>query len=375
MPRIRAILVLSLVATVACSPARGSAGGEARRTLPTSDSLSAFGGAFWYTTHRVGQPAQLHTGSDGVVVGHGERFELSSDGALVAIQIRDQLEVRPVTGGRGVQIAFPIADFAWRPGAHDLLYLVRDREHPRLAAWRMRKAGGDDSVVAEATYESLATAKVSPDGQWLAYYFGGQIKLLPLAEQTSRSVTLGPSDLLGEPAWASAGHLSVIDGNKLVLIDAVSGKRQTFAQADVDWTGADPVWTSDGKWVAMQYTNGFAVFGEHAEPLICQGPWAPINWSPDGHFLALNHGDNANTLTLHILDLHKNARDCSPEMLPEMYSIEAWNPNGNMVIAKGRPANGRKDGALQVWEVTDRGVKLDQVVPEGSNARWLAPKD
>lgn len=182
-----------------------------------------------------------------------------------------------------------------------------------------------------------------------------------------------PSDQpSGMAIWADSSHLTVsTSGSRIILESVSSGEQQVFADTGRELVGY-PVWTRDGSTVAVQFQAGTLVVRGGRSVIDCQGAWAPLGWSPDGRFLVLRSGNNADEFKLHLLDTRKSPDTCATVLIPEATSVQAWHPNSTAVLLKGTMSAGNVAGDLQLWEFTREAPHLVKDLGYGYSARWVS---
>jgi Tol biopolymer transport system component len=149
-------------------------------------------------------------------------------------------------------------------------------------------------VIADSGMRSLV---FSPDGKWLAFRDGVEVRRIRVDGGTSEFVTRGPLEILGGMAWIR-GDTLVIGSSRggLYAVPASGGTLRPWAATDSSFRRvAHPVALADGKTLLFWAGRGSKVPGVHALDLVTQ-EYALVRESPndvpvgyvDGHVLMVS---------------------------------------------------------------------------------------
>lgn len=318
---------------------------------------------------------------------------LSPDGRHVAFVALNALWLMPLGGApRKLLQAAPVHDVqmpSWAPDGRSLLYCT-DRDG-LVAVRRLRLADGGDELVAG---DGRLYPAPSPDGSRLACQdIAGNLLVRDLATGRERVLvrplaTDGPP---GAPSWSPDGrYIAFCDRNRLNrrfregyhlirVVDTLTGGERRHLPAEhqslSDRVAAGPVWSPDGRWMALVAESALWLLpvtaeGAPAGPArrLTDEPADHPGWSGDSRtLLYLSCG------RLRLLDLDSAAVPVRTRRLPGPHLITrrpVGGPAERLRIHAGQLWDGTGDSPRQDVDILVHGNRITAVEPH--RARRLA---
>lgn len=154
----------------------------------------------------------------------------------------------------------------------------------------------DESLI---YYNIYAPYRWSPDGKYISYAHGTEVRLLDIEKKTDRAVATNHAPVVrdgqpyGTPSWDAESKRLTYQTSEtaIAILDVESGKAQRIGQ------GFMPSWSPDGSKIAfLQGRPGqrdAVVYHTHdgrLEKLFKTWSNQPFIWSPDSQFLVFSKG-------------------------------------------------------------------------------------
>ncbi|MEV5885259.1 amidohydrolase family protein [Streptomyces sp. NPDC052020] len=317
------------------------------------------------TSRRRRRPRARVVADDRVPVQGIHLPALSPDGRQAAFAALNALWLLPLGGEpRKLLQAAPVHEVqmpAWAPDGRSLLYCT-DRDG-LVAVRRLRLADGADELVAG---DGRLHPALSPDGSRLACRdIAGNLLVRDLATGQERVLvrplaTDGPP---GAPTWSPDGrYVAFCDRNRLNhrfregyhlirVVDTLTGGERRHLPAEhqslSDRVAAGPVWSPDGRWMALVAESALWILPVTAEGTPA-GPARRLTDEPADH--PSWAGDSRTLLylscgRLRLLDLDDTAAPARTRGLPTPLLVTRRGPAGG-------PAGKLRIHAGQLWDAT-----------------------
>ncbi len=219
---------------------------------------------------QIDAPAETEENSvffveDGTV----SEFQVSPDGKKIAAVVRGEIFVLSVEGGYARNITKSREnerDLAWDKESARIIYVSDAGATPDL--YSMSALGGEDPTRLTNTPGDVLEPKLSPDGEWIAYYSGPrELRIIKPDGSDDRLVI---EDEFGGRfadgfSWSpDSKYIAIVtqtSNQDIFAVEVETGEKTALTNTAYD--EQDPVWSSDGKFLAFssnRYGHSFPEF-------------------------------------------------------------------------------------------------------------------
>ncbi|MGD2122422.1 MAG: S41 family peptidase [Gemmatimonadota bacterium] len=196
-------------------------------------------------------------------------FRVSPDGKKIAAVIRGEIFVLSVEGGYARNITESPEnerEITWDKDSRHIIYVSDKDANPDL--YKISALGGEEPVRLTDTPGDVLGPRLSPDGEWIAYYSGP--RELRVVDPDGENDRLVIEDEFGGRfaegfAWSpDSRYLAVVtqtSNTDIFAVDVETGEKTALTNTAYD--EGNPVWSPDGKYLVFssnRYGHSFPEF-------------------------------------------------------------------------------------------------------------------